>query len=145
MNGTGYESHCLYHLLPPSHVGVAMESPSLLHAQFGHPSLAKLHQLVPSLSKLSSLSCESCLLEKHSRSSFPCNVSQRALSPFTLVHSDIWGHSHVKSTLGFHDFITSIDDYSICTWLYLMKNHSELFSIFQSFFHEIKTQFGISI
>jgi len=26
-----------------------------------------------------------------------------------------------------------------------MKNCSELFSIFQSFFHEIKTQFGVSI
>ena len=122
-----------------------MESPSLLHAQFGHPSLAKLQQLVPSLSKLSSLSCESCQLGKHSRSSFPCSVSQRALSPFALVHSDIWGPSRVKSTLGFQYFVTFIDDYSRCTWLYLMKNRSELFFIFQSFFHEIKTQFGVSI
>jgi len=60
MIGTECESHGLYHLRPPSHVGAAMESTSLLHAQFGHPSLAKLQQLVPSLSKLSSLSCESC-------------------------------------------------------------------------------------
>jgi len=78
-----------------------MESPSLLHAEFGHPSLAKLQQLVPSLSKLSSLSCESWQLEKHSCSSFPCSVSQRALSPFALVHFDIWRPSRVKSTLGF--------------------------------------------
>jgi len=67
------------------------------------------------------------------------------LSPFALVHSDIWGPSRVKSTLGFQYFVTFIDDYSRCTWLYLMKNRFELFSIFQSFFHEIKTQFGVSI
>ena len=119
MIGTECESHGLYHLRPPSHVGVAMESPSLLHAQFGHPNLFKLQQLVPNLSKLSSLSCESCQLGKHSRSSFPCSVSQRALSPFALVHSDIWGPSRVKSTLGFQYFVTFIDDYSRYTWLYL--------------------------
>jgi len=45
--GTGYESHGLYHLRPSTHVGVVMESPSLIHAQLGHPSLAKLQQLVP--------------------------------------------------------------------------------------------------
>ncbi|XP_052725874.1 retrovirus-related Pol polyprotein from transposon TNT 1-94 isoform X3 [Vigna angularis] len=145
MIGTGCESHGLYHLRPSPHVGVVMESPSLLHAQFGHPSLAKLQQLVPRLSTLSSLSCESCQLGKHTRSSFPRSVSQRASSPFSLVHSDIWGPSRVKSILGFQYFVTFIDDYSRCTWLFLMKNRSELFSIFQSFFNEIKTQFGVSI
>ena len=30
-------------------------------------------------------------------------------------------------------------------WLFLMKHRSELFHIFQSFFNEIKTQFGVSI
>ncbi|BAT73933.1 hypothetical protein VIGAN_01150100 [Vigna angularis var. angularis] len=60
MIDTGCESHDLYHLRPSPHVGVIMESPSFLHAQLGHPSLAKLQQLVPRLSKLSSLSCESC-------------------------------------------------------------------------------------
>jgi len=80
---------------------MVMDSPSLLHAQLGHPSLVKMQQLVPSLSKLSSLSCESCLLGKHSRSSFPNSVSQRVSSPFVLVHSDIWEPSRVKSNLGF--------------------------------------------
>ena len=53
--GTGYESHGLYHLRPSTHIGAVMESPSLIHAQFGHPSLAKLQQLVPALSRLSRL------------------------------------------------------------------------------------------
>jgi len=89
MIGTGCESHGLYCLRMFVHVGMVMDSPSLHHAKLGHPSLAKMKQLVPSLSKLSSFSCESCLLEKHSRNSFLSSVSQRALSPFALVHSDI--------------------------------------------------------
>ena len=54
-----------------------------------------------SLSKSLSLSCESCQLGKHSCSSFPSSGSQQASSPFTLVHFDSWGPSHVKSNLEF--------------------------------------------
>jgi len=110
-----------------------MNSPSLIHARLGHPSLAMMQQLVPSFSNVSSLSCESCQLGKHICSSFPSSVSQHASSPFSLVHSDIWGPSCIKSNLGFQYFFTFIDDYSICTWVFLMKNRSELFSIFQIF------------
>ena len=115
MIGTRCESHGLYCLRTSAHIGMFMDSPYLLHAQLGHPSLDKMQQLVPSLSKLSNFSCESCLLGKHSRSSFPSSVSQRASSPFALVHSDIWGPSRVESNLGFQYFITFIDDYSRCT------------------------------
>ena len=62
-----------------------------------------------------------------------------------MVHSNIWGPSRAKSTLGFQYFFIFIDDYSRCTWLFLMKHRSKLFHIFQSFFNEIKTQLGISI
>jgi len=49
------------------------------------------------------------------------------------------------STLGFKYFVTFINDYSRCIRLFLMKNRSELFSIFQSFYHEIRNQFGLFI
>ena len=76
---------------------------------------------------------------------YPSSVSQCVSSPFALVHFDIWGPSRIKSTLGFQYFVTFIDDYSRCTWVFLMKNRYELFSIFQIFYNEIKNQFGISI
>jgi hypothetical protein len=41
----------------------------------------------------------------------------------------------------FHYFVTFVDDFSHMTWLFLMKNHSKLFSIFQIFCNVIKTQF----
>nr|KYP52255.1 Retrovirus-related Pol polyprotein from transposon TNT 1-94 [Cajanus cajan] len=77
--------------------------------------------------------------------SFSPSVPNRALSLFVLVHSDIWGPSRVKSTLEFQYFVTFIDDYSRCTWLFLMKSRSKLFFIFQSFYNEIQTQFGVFI
>ena len=38
-----------------------------------------------------------------------------------------------------------MDDYSLCTWLFLMKTRVELFSIFQKFHAEIRIQFNTSI
>ena len=38
-----------------------------------------------------------------------------------------------------------MDDYSRCTWLVLMKNRDELFSILQKFHAEVRTQFNTSI
>jgi len=109
--------------------------------QLGHRSLVNMQQLISSLSNLSSLSYESCQLQKHIFSS----VVQLALSPFALHNFDIWGSTRVKSNFGFQYFITFITDYSRYTWLFLMENYSQLFSTFQSFYNEIKNQFGVSI
>lgn len=147
MIGTGHESQGLYHLFNPnsSVAFTSTTSADLLHHRFGHPSLNKLQKLTPSLSTLSSLECESCQLGKQIRNSFPKRVNNRATCPFELVHSDIWGPSQVSTTMGFHYFVIFIDDYSRCTWVYLMKNRSELFSIFQKFHAEIQNQFSTSI
>jgi len=66
-------------------------------------------------------------------------------SPFVLVHFDICGSSPIKYNLGFKYFVTFIDNYSRCIWLFLMKTRYELSYIFQSFYNEIKNQFGVSI
>ena len=142
--GTECESYGLYYLRTTTHVGTVMDSPFLLHAQLGHPSFAKMQQLVPSLSKLSNLFVKSCHLRKQSRNLFSRNVWQHASSPFVLVHLDIWGPSRVKSNLGFQYFVTFIYDFSRCTWLFLMKSCCVIFYI-SIIFNEIKNQFGVSI
>ncbi|KAG8655008.1 hypothetical protein MANES_05G202440v8 [Manihot esculenta] len=43
---------------------VSTTSAELIHNHLGHPSLLKLQKIVPSLSSLSSLACESCQLGK---------------------------------------------------------------------------------
>ena len=101
--------------------------------------------MVTRFSTLSSLACESYQLGKHTCVLFPQHLNNRAKSPFELVHTDVWGPCQTASTLGFQYFTTFIDDYSRFTWLFLMKNRAELYSIFHKFYAKILTQFNIYI
>ena len=76
---------------------------------------------------------------------FPKHLDPQTKSPFELVHTDVWSPSRSASTLGFRYFVTFIDDYSRCIWLFLMKTRAELFSIFKKFHVEIRTQLNTSI
>ena len=142
--GIGHESQGLFHLSSPlcSTACTSTEASLLLHSRLNHPSLSKFRKLVPHFSGLSSLECESCQLGKHTRVSFSKRLDPRTKSPFEFVHTDVLGPSRFASTLGFRYFVTFIDDYSRCTWLFLMKPRTELFSIFQKFHVEIHTQFN---
>ena len=104
---------------------VAAPSPKLLCDRLGHLNLSKLKQMVPNLSRLQVLECESCQLGKHTRSSFPKQTEPRCNTLFSIIHSNIWGPNRVTS-FGFRYFVAFIDDYSHCTWVYLMKDRSEL-------------------
>nr|KYP45441.1 Retrovirus-related Pol polyprotein from transposon TNT 1-94 [Cajanus cajan] len=108
--GAGHESGGLYRL--SSLIACVSTSADLAHQRLGHPSLEKLRLLVPSLSTVKNIQCESCQLGKHVCYSY---------------------------------FVTFIDDFSRCTWVFLMKHRSDVFHIFQSFFSEIASQFGQSI
>ncbi|KAL5838389.1 hypothetical protein ACOSQ3_015558 [Xanthoceras sorbifolium] len=146
--GKGHESGGLYILdtsIPKSVACSGVTSPFEAHCRLGHPSLPLLKKLCPQFSKVSSLDCESCQCAKHHRLSSSPRVNKRASVPFALVHSDVWGPCPILSKPGFKYFVTFVDDYSRVTWLYLMKNRSELFSLFCAFCAEIKTQFNVSI
>lgn len=64
---------------------------------------------------------------------------------FHIIHLDIWGSSRINSSLSFYYFVTLIDYYTLCKWLFIMKNRFKLPSIFQKFHAEIRNQFGISV
>ena len=76
---------------------------------------------------------------------FASRCESRVSSPFHLIHSDIWGPINTPSLLGFRYFVIFVGDYSRVTYLDLMKERSELYSIFKSFYMEIKTQFNASL
>lgn len=126
-------------------VGLSSSSPFEVHCRLGHPSLQSLKKLCPEFSHLSSLKCDSCEFAKHQRVHLSPRVNKRVASPFELVHSDVWGPCPVTSKSGFKYFVTFVDDYSRVTWLYLMKNRSEVFTHFCSFVAEIKTQFHVTV
>ncbi|RVW83690.1 Retrovirus-related Pol polyprotein from transposon TNT 1-94 [Vitis vinifera] len=126
--GIGRESQGLYHLTSDSSpaVCISTDAPLLIHSRLGHPSLSKFQKMVPRFSTLSSLSCESCQLGKHTRVSFPKRLNNRAKSPFELVHTDVWGPCRTASTLGFQYFVTFIDDYSRSPFTSFMSHHGIL-------------------
>ena len=120
-------------------------NPFELHCRLGHPSLSMFKKLYPQFSSIASLNCESCQYTKLYRVHLSPRVNNQASAPFKLVHSDVWGPCLVVSSTRFRYFVTFVDDYSQTTCLYLMKNHSELFSYFRTFCDEIHTQFHVSV
>jgi len=119
--------------------------PALIFIVEDYTSLQNLKILVPFLSHVSSLDCESCQLAKHHRMSYSLRVDKRVGGFFDLAHFDVWKPCPLNSKTWFRYFITFVDDYSCVTWLYLMKNRLEVFSISQNFCAEIEHQFGTSI
>ena len=105
-----------------------------LHRCLGHSSLQNMKMMVPTCQSIPSFPCEVCEFSKHHGVSFPPCVECRMFNPFRLVHSDIWGPIRVPSLLGFHYFFIFVDDYNQATYFYLMKDRSELYSIFKSFY-----------
>lgn len=118
------------------------ESPStkrekiwLHHHRLGHPSFSTLKIMFPLLFKgvdVEKLHCDVCEFAKHRRASFPIS-NKRVSSPFALIHSDIWGPSTIPNISGARWFVSFIDDCTRVTWIFLLKQKSDVSTIFPNF------------
>ena len=75
-------------------------SPYQWHCHLGHPLPVNLKHLVPSLPTFSSFNCETCELSKLHRVTFKLRNDDPCLHPFELVHSNVWGPTHIASLCG---------------------------------------------
>jgi transposase InsO family protein len=119
----------------------------VMHRRLGHPSLSYMKKLFPELflnNEITSFNCDVCILAKQSRSVYHTHLYVPS-NPFTMVHSDVWGPSRVTTLNGKRWFITLIDDHTRLTWVYLMKDKSEVETVFKQFYEMIKTQFHTQI
>ena len=119
----------------------------LWHFRLGHPSFQYLRFLFPSLceNKTSlSLQCEVCQLAKHHRASFPKSLYKPS-RPFALIHSDLWGPSRIANRTKSRWFVTFIDDHTRVCWVYLLKDKTEVRSVFSIFHAMVQTQFQTTI
>ena len=121
----------------------------LWHQRLGHPSLNKLQHIpcISSVSKSSPTSivqCPVCPLAKQKRLPY---VSHNHLSdnPFDIVHLDIWGPFSIESIEGYRYFLTIVDDCNRVTWIYILRNKSDVSTIFPLFLTHVKTQYNSSI
>ena len=82
-----------------------------------------------------------CQFGKQTALPFNNNV-YHALSPFDLIHSDVWGPSPITTQGGSRYFVIFVDDFSRYTWIYLFKNCYELSQIYRDFTKMIETRFS---
>lgn len=101
--------------------------------------------MVPSLSVVSTLRFESCELTKHSRASLPKYCRFRSNKLFEFIHSDVWGPLSVNNHSQYKYYVFFIDDFSRMSWLYLMKDRTQLFSKLMEFINEILRQFSATL
>jgi hypothetical protein len=120
----------------------------LWHSRLGHPSTQALQYLSGFLNcnfKLNKFDCcDICHKSKQCRSSFPSS-NNKVEAPFNLIHCDVWGKYHTASHNGAHYFLTIVDDYTRCTWVYLMKDKTETVPNLINFCNMVKRQFNVNV
>lgn len=107
----------------------------LHHFRLGHPPFSLLKTMFPSIFKdvaVENLHCEVCELAKNHRVSFPLN-NNRVSTPFSLIHTNVWGPSRTANFRGAKWFVSFIDDCTRTTWLYLMKTNLMFNLFFRTF------------
>ena len=124
-------------------------STSRWHSHLGHPAFSIVDRVTKN-NKLPCINdqnlnsvCYSCLKAKNHQ--FPYRKSTCASSaPLELIFSDVWGPAPVS--VGRHAYyVRFIDDYSKYTWIYLLKNKSEVFQVFHNFQNQLEGRFGRKI
>lgn len=88
----------------------------------------------------SKFKCETFILAKQHRFSFPISLNKNDVS-FSLIHSDVWGPSPITTVTGIRWFVTFNNDCMRMTWVYLLKHKDEVCDVLKSFHAMIKTQF----
>jgi hypothetical protein len=152
------EGRCVRGLYPiksmqrPRHrmiVGVIKPSVELWHNRLGHPSFSTVDYVLknnelPFIEKESSQSvCDAC--QKAKSHQLPYKKSDSVSSQLLeLVFSDVWGPV-VESVGRYKYYVSFIDDFNNFTWIYLIKNKSDVFQVFQSFQTLVERQFNRKI
>jgi transposase InsO family protein len=86
--------------------------------------------------------CESCVLGKQHRLSFPTSCRTRAKKVGELIHSDVCGPVSILSPGGAKYFVTFKDDFSgYCVIIFIQKK-SEVFLLFQQLVKRVETEIG---
>lgn len=113
----------------------------LWHYRMGHPNFQYLRNVFPSIfaNKIfSDLKCDICELAKHHRSSSKKSVYKPS-RPFTLIHSDLWGPSRTPNRTHTKWFVTFIDDHTRICWVYMLKEKTDVRSVFINFHLMVQT------
>lgn len=124
----------LLHLLLPL---ISKTSLASWHYRLGHPSASILNTLVSRFSlHVSStlhknLSYSDCLLNKSHKLPFS-QTSIVSTRPLDYVFTDLWTSS-ILSIYNFKYYLVMVDHFSRCTWIYPLKQKSQVKDVFIAF------------
>jgi len=76
---------------------------------------------------------------------FSQNLNNHIISFFSLLHCDVWDPHKISTHIGLHYFLTIVDVFSRCTWIFLMHHKSETQFLLTNFIQFVKTQFQINV
>ncbi|KAK9125652.1 hypothetical protein Scep_014498 [Stephania cephalantha] len=118
------------------------------HHLLGHPPLVVTKHL-PMLSSKSALYSpdepyDVCHMSKQCRLPFHLSLI-KSVSPFQLLHMDLWGPYKHTSIQGAHYFLTIVDDFSRFTWTYLLQCKSTTSRTIESFLLFVQTHFSQTV
>ena len=119
------------------------DSPLQWHRRLGHPGITKLRLALLWIT-LSTFECESCQLGKHFLSTYSRLDSIPSTHPFDLVHCDVWGPSRISSISNFRYYIVFIEDFSRASWVYLLRDRTDVLPSVRQFLQEISTQYSLT-
>jgi hypothetical protein len=136
---------------PPNKNSLTTVKPSMArwHQQLGHASSPIVHRVVSqnnlshSKENLEESVCDACQRAKSHQLPFHLSVSVSE-EPLDLVFSDVWGPA--SSCVGrFKYYVSFIDNFSKFTWIYLLKNKSDVFQKFKDFQQLVERLFSRKI
>jgi hypothetical protein len=149
MIGWGKQSGGLYYMSSAHHTPTICHTSNpdaTWHHRLGHPSPACLRFISKSNKSISPFDnfCSVCPLAKQTRLSFPLSSISSTI-PFQLLHCDIWGPHRHPTHSGARYFLTIVDDFTRCTWVFLMSHKSDVAPLIKSFVNFIPNQFNTQI
>ncbi|KAG9441314.1 hypothetical protein H6P81_017168 [Aristolochia fimbriata] len=109
---------------------------SLWHHRLGHLSESGM-RILHSKKVLTD-----CVLGKQKRVSFNKDDREEKSNRLDLVHTNVWGPAQGKSFGGNLYFVIFIDDYSRKTWIYTLKEKSNVFNMFKYWLARVENETG---
>jgi hypothetical protein len=123
---------------------------TLWHHRLGHMSekgMQILHKrnFLPDLKQIDLEFCKHCVYGKQKRVRFLRVEKEKKNERLNLVHTDVWGPTQVSSLGGSHYYVTFIDDATRKTWVYCIRQKSNVFDTFKKWKALIENEIGKSL
>ena len=125
----------------------------LWHRRLGHVGMKQLnrltkHDLVRGLKDVKfekNKLCSSCQAGKQVANTHPNKSQMSTHRPLELLHMDLFGPTSFVSIGGNSYCLVIVDDYSRFTWVYFLRDKSNVFETFKSFAILAQNQFDFDI